>query len=363
MIIICDKDKFNVTVQTALRVISTRVTMPILSGVLINSEDDRIVISSTDLEMSVRAPMEARVMESGSTVVSGRMLGDIVKSLPAGELKLESEEKYLTVKTQTGEYRIREMQAEDFPQIPVWEGESAVRISGGGFLLAVQQTSKASSSDEKRPVLTGTLIEMTDGRKLRLVTTDSYRLAWKEVDTDADVAGWEECIIPTRALNEVSRIAGSSEGDIEIKVQDRQIMFRVDDLVLTSRLIEGQFPNYRQLVPRGERTSVKFMKEEITSVLKRAMVFGHSLRFGVYSDHVRIITETPEVGASREDLPAEVSGEEMEIGFNGAYLLDGIAAAESDRVEIKMDDPQKPVLLKNEDSDNFNYILMPVRLK
>lgn len=364
MIISCEKDKLNSLVQTALRGVSSRVTMPILSGLLINAENNRVVISSTDLEMSVRAGMEADVSESGSTVISGRLLGDVVKTLPSGEVTVETGDKYLTVKTKVGEYRIREMMPEDFPQIPTWEGESVIKASGSEFVSAVQQTARASSSDEKRPVLTGTLIEKGEGGSaIKMVSTDSYRLSWKDLEVSGSSAAWEDCIIPTKTLNEVARLAGSVEDDIEIKMQDKQVMFKLGEMVISSRLIEGQFPNYRQLVPKGEKTALKVNKGDFAGVVKRALIFGHNMRMGVYGDHLTVSTETPEVGDSREEVPADVQGEEMEIGFNGLYLMDGISSIETENVEIRLDDPQKPALMKNDESDRYSYILMPVRLR
>ncbi|MBU4174634.1 MAG: DNA polymerase III subunit beta [Actinobacteria bacterium] len=364
MIVSCKKEGINSIVQSALRGISSKVTIPILTGVLINAERNRLVISSTDLEMSVRAEMDAEVPESGATVVSGRLMGDILKNLRSADVKIESSEKYLTVKSDEGEYRIREMMPEDFPKIPQWEGELVLKAGGGEFLMAVQQTSKASSSDEKRPVLTGTLLEKEVGDgKIRMVSTDSYRLALKELEVTGELTKWEDCIIPTRALNEVARLAGSSDADVEIKMQDKQMMFRVDNLVVSSRLIEGQFPNYRQLLPKGEKTKVKVDREEIIAAIKRSLIFGHNLRFGVYGDHVRITTETPEVGDSKEEVAAEVEGEELEIGFNGVYMMDGVTAVESEKVEIRMDEAQKPAVLGNDGSASYKYVLMPVRLR
>ena len=362
MILSCEKEKLNGCVQTALRAVSSRVTMPILSGILINGEAGRLMISATDLEMSIRSEADAKVQESGSTVVSGRLLGDITKNLPAGDVSVETSDKYLTIKSGGGEYRIREMMPEDFPQIPAWEGEAVLKILGSAFSVAAQQTSRASSSDEKRPVLTGTLIEKKEGAgSIRLVSTDSYRLAWREIEAGGVVSSWGDCIIPSKTLNEVARLAGSADSDVEMKMQENQVMFKAGDLLVTSRLIEGQFPNYMQLVPKGEKTVVKVNKEELLSVLKRAMIFGHNIRLGVYGDHLRIATETPEVGESKEDVAAEVTGEEMEIGFNGGYLMDGVAGVEGEKVEIKMDDPQKPALVKAEESDSYTYIIMPVR--
>lgn len=364
MIFSCEKEKINGLVQTALRGISSRATMPILSGLLINAENGKVTVSSTDLEMSVRSETDAETAESGSTVVSAKLLGDILKSLPPGSITIETGEKYLTVKSDAGAYRIREMKPEDFPRIPEWEGEAAMKIPAGDFIVAVQQTARASSTDEKRPVLTGTLIEKDlSESSLKLVSTDSYRLSWKDMDTGGSVADWEDMIVPTRSMNEVARVAASADADVEMRMQDKQVMFRIGEMVVGSRLIEGQFPNYKQLVPRGEKTTIKADREAVSAAVKRALIFGNNLKVGVYADHLVISTETPDRGDSSENIPAEVQGEEMEIGFNGAYMMDGLSGVESEKVEIRLDDPQKPALIRTEDSDKYNYILMPVRLK
>lgn len=364
MIVTTEKEKLNDLVQTALRAVSSRVTMPILSGILVNAESGKLTLSATDLEMSIRAEMDASIEEPGSTVISGRLIGDIMKNLPGGEVRIETGDKYMTLKSGGGEYRIREMMPEDFPQIPGWEGSSMLKIQGGEFLLGVQQTSRASSSDEKRPVLTGSLLEknVAEGT-IKIVATDSYRLSCKDIGVSGSVDEWEDCIIPTKTLNEVARLASGAEGDVELKMHEKQAMFRIDQMVVSSRLIEGQFPNYKQLIPKGEKTSVKLAKEDLIQVVKRALIFGHNLRFGVYADHVRISTETPEVGESKEEVAAEVAGEEMEIGFNGTYMMDGVTAVDTEKVEIRMDDPQKPALVKADESDKYVYIIMPVRLR
>jgi DNA polymerase-3 subunit beta len=140
-------------------------------------------------------------------------------------------------------------------------------------------------------------------------------------------------------------------------------MFKIGDLVISSRLIEGQFPNYKQLIPKGEKTTVKVPKDELTASVKRALIFGHNMKIGIYGDHLRIATETPEVGDSKEEIPADVTGEEMEIGFNGTYLMDGLSGVQSEKVELRLDDPQKPALIRTEESEKYNYIIMPVRLR
>lgn len=363
MIVSCSKKKLNALVQTALRGVSSRTTMPILSGILINAEDGKLIFSSTDLEISIRAEIEAEVSMAGSTVVSGRYMGDIVKNLPSGKVVLETDEKYLTLSTEIGEYRIREMLPEDFPATIAWGDTPGTSISGAEFMLAVQQTSKASSTDEKRPVLTGTLLEKESDKRIKLVATDGYRLSWKTVELGGELLEWEDVIIPTKTLNEVSRLISLGVDDIEIKLQGKQALFKVGDTVIASRLIEGQFPNYRQLVPKEEKTLIRISRDDITGVVRRALIFGKNIRLDVSGDRITVSTETEEIGDSKEEITAEISGEEVSIGFNGHYFLDGISSAETENVELKFDDPRKPSLIRNDKSDNYNYIVMPVRLK
>lgn len=364
MKVVCEKEKLNHLVQTALRAVSSRVTMPILSGLLLRADGRQVTACGTDLEVSIRVCIDAEVKQGGSAVVSAKMLGDIVKSLPPGRVEIESEDRFLTLRSESGVYRIRGMMPEDFPAIPDWQGESTIECDASLFVKAVQQTSRASSSDEKRPILTGTLVErnLEDGM-LRMVTTDSYRLSWKDVEIRGSLGKWEDCVVPTSALVEVARIASGAGSGVEMKIQDNQVMFRIDDMVVRSRLIEGQFPSYRQLVPQGDRNVIEVQREPLSAVIRRALVFGNNIRLEISENKLQLSTETREVGESSEEIPVDFAGEAMEVGFNGTFLLDGITAAGGDKLTIRMDSSKKPALIKSDEDAGFTYVLMPVRIK
>ncbi len=360
----CEKEKLNNLIQTALRAVSARVTMPILSGVLLSAQNNTLSVCGTDLELTIKASSEARVEKEGSAVASGKLIGEIVKNLPEGDIQIESEEKTLTISSDPGVFSIKIMSPEDFPAVPDWEGEEAFTVSAREFQTAVSQTSRASSNDDKRPVLTGSLVEKNakDG-KIRIVATDSYRLAWKEFEATGNVAAWEDCIIPTKSLVEVARIASGHEADIQARIHERQAMFKVENSTVRSRLIEGQFPQYRQLVPKGEKIVVRGVKGDLVAAIKRALILGHNLRLSIGDGSLTIRAETPDIGESSETISVEVQGGEMEVGFNGFYLVDGISAVEGEEVEIGLDDPQKPGIIKAPDDQSYTYILMPMRLR
>lgn len=360
----CEREKLNNLVQTALRAVSTRVTMPILSGVLLSAHDDTLSVCGTDLELTIKASTDANVEAEGSVVASGRLIGEIVKNLPEGEIRLESGEKNLTVSSDPGTFSIKIMSPEDFPAVAEWEGNEAFSVGSKEFQTAVSQTSRASSNDDKRPVLTGSLVEKNakDG-KIRIVATDSYRLAWAEFEARGNLAAWEDCIVPTKSLVEVARVAAGHGGDIQAKIYERQAMFKIGDMTIRSMLIEGQFPQYKQLVPKGEKTVVVGSKGDLIAAVKRALILGHNLIVSIGGGAMKIKAETPDVGESQETVPVDVQGAEMEVGFNGFYLLDGISAVDGDEVEIGLDDPQKPGIIRGPKETSYTYILMPMRLR
>ncbi|MDD5447648.1 MAG: DNA polymerase III subunit beta [Actinomycetota bacterium] len=364
MIVSCDKKTFNSCVQQAVRVLSSRVAMPILSGVLIECNEAQLVVKSTNLEMSLKAEAGAEVIEDGSSVVSGRILAEVVKNLKDENLKIETDEKYLSVKGEKGVYKIRQMKTEDFPKVAEWEGEKEISIPVKELVTTAGQISKVSATDERRPVFTGILFEKkpeTGG--LRAVATDSYRLAWRDLKLEEDTGSWESSIIPTRSIQEVARIASTLEENIEAKIQNRQALFKIGNVTLAVRLIEGSFPNYNQLIPKEQKTTVTVEKEALLPLIKRATIFGQKIKIDVSSNRLTVSSETPDIGDAWEEIEAEAEGEEVEIGFNGSYLIDGISGIEGEKALIEITSPEKPALVKDAEKNNYNYIIMPLRIK
>jgi DNA polymerase-3 subunit beta len=299
----------------------------------------------------------------GAAVAPGRLLVDLVRLLPQGEVSvaLEAEQATLRVTSGTAEYRLRTYAVDDFPRLPEPPAEGLHTIAAGPLLETIAHVTRAASRDESRPVLTGVLVRFEQGRVV-MAATDSYRLAVKETALTAAPAELE-AIIPVRALEELRRLAVGAE-EVELGIVGNHAVFRVGETWLTTRRIEGQFPNYRQLVPEAFEHEVRLGREELLEAVRRTAVLAQRssplrLRFG--EGQLTISAQAADVGESRESLPAAFAGEELEIGFNAEFLRDGIEAVSGDEVVLKLINPLRPGLLQGGDSD-FWYLIMPIRL-
>jgi DNA polymerase-3 subunit beta len=324
------------------------------------------------MEISIQTSSQAEVDGEGRVVIPARIFNDIVRSLPGGSFSLEHDDSEGTVRLVAGEneYRIRAYAADDYPRLPVFPEEGTFRMSGESLVETVEKVSRSYSRDETRPVLTGILISFEESR-VRMVTTDSYRLSIKETElATTSFEGSREAIIPARAMQEVSRIFSSSdEDDVEVALSENQALFRIGDVVLGTRLIDGNFPEYRRLLPGGFEREISVSREELVGTLRRVNLFAArqtppvpvSLSFSEGS--VEVIVRNGEVGDAHERLSAS-SEDEFLISFNPGYLLDGVSAIDSENVVFKLNEPLKPGLIvpeENGEEPDFLYLIMPMR--
>ena len=332
-------------------------------------------LSATDMEISVQTSSPAEVEEEGRVVIPARIFNDIVRSLPGGRFSLEHNGTAGTVRLVAGEneYRIRAYAADDFPQLPGFEAESAFKMSGELLVETVEKVARSYSRDETRPVLTGILISFEDSR-VRMVTTDSYRLSIKETELATTAfEGSREAIIPARAMQEVSRIfSGSEEKEVEVALGENQALFRVGDVLFGTRLIDGNFPEYKRLLPTSFEREISVSREDLISTLRRVNLFAQrqtppvpvSLSFSEGS--VEVIVRNGEIGEAHERLEA-TSEDEFLISFNPGYLLDGVSAIDTEKVVFKFNEPLKPGLIvpgadgDPEEEPDFLYLIMPMR--
>jgi DNA polymerase III subunit beta len=347
------------------RGLSMRPTVQIFAGVLMQAGSGRLELSATDMELSIRTGLDADVAGEGSAVVPGRLLGDIVRQLPADEVEIEyqAEENTLLVTSGSASYRLRTYAVEDFPRLPEVEGAQASSLDTGPLLEAIACVGRAAGRDESRPVLTGVFVRLGSGR-LAMVATDSYRLSVKESDIAGDVPELE-AIVPARALDELRRIAGGG-GQVELAVLDNHVAFGADGVWLTTRKIDGQFPDHTKLIPESGEFAVDLTltRSELLDVVRRMAVMAHRsspLRLRLAEGELTISVQTPDVGEARESLPTAYSGEPMEIGFNAAYLQDGIESVEGDELLLRLINPLRPGLVQGPE-EGFRYLIMPIRL-
>ena len=366
MKITVDRDALLTQLQTAARVASARTAIQALSGVQL-SVADHCELRATDMEIGLRIPVEAEAVREGVVVLPARLLLDIVRSLPgpSASLELRAAERDVELISGSAVFHIRTLRSEDFPPFPEAEGASSVAVPAGAFISTALKVAGSASRDETRPVLTGILISASDGR-LEMVATDSYRLSVKRTSLDEALEHDFEVNVPARALQELARIAGQVQAsELEISVQRNQIIFGLDGVTLSSRLIEGQFPNYRQLVPESFEHELRMDSAELTGVVRRISLLAQKnrpLRLAFSVGELSVSAETPDVGEAREALPVPFEGETLEIGFNPEFLREGLEAVEEGDVLVKLISPIRPGLIEAADGSGFQYLIMPIRL-
>jgi DNA polymerase-3 subunit beta len=365
MKVTCGRDELADKLQLAGRGVSTRTNVQILAGVMLRAGGGRLHLSATDMEISLRVSLEAEVEDEGAIVVPGRLLVDIVRLLPAGDVTIahRAEEGVAEVTCGSASYKLHTYAAEDFPRLPEVDRDATFAVDREAFVDTIARVSRSSSRDESRPVLTGILVRFEDA-KLVMAATDSYRLSVKETALAKGPGQELEAIVPARALAELSRIAQGGSGTISIGVQENQIVFGVDDVLLTARRIDGQFPNYRQLLPETFEAVIQLPREEFLEIVRRASLMAQRkspLRLRFESGELTVSAQTQDVGEARESLPVSYSGDTIEIGFNAEFLRDGLESVNEDAVRFKLISPLRPGLILGE-SDDFLYLIMPIRL-
>lgn len=371
---VCSTETFGRELALVVRGVSARSTIQLLGGILLEAGEGALKLSATDMEISIQTSSPAEIEGEGRVVIPARIFNDIVRSLPGGSFTLEHDASDGTVRLAAGEneYRIRAYAADDYPQLPAFPEEGTFRMSGESLVETVEKVSRSYSRDETRPVLTGILISFEDSR-VRMVTTDSYRLSIKETELATTAfEGSREAIIPARAMQEVSRIfSGSDETDVEVALSENQALFRVGEVVFGTRLIDGNFPEYRRLLPSGFEREIAVSREDLIGTLRRVNLFAArqtppvpvSLSFS--EGAVEVIVSNGEVGDAHEKLSAS-SEDEFLISFNPSYLLDGVSAIDSDNVVFKLNEPLKPGLIVPDENGegeepDFLYLIMPMR--
>ena len=356
------RDELAQKLGIVARGVSSRTAVQILSGILLRSEGGQLHLAATDMELSLRASLPANVESEGSVVVQGKILVDLVRQLPGNEVVIEhgAEDGVLKITSGASRSQINTFAAADFPRLPELDVQLH-SLKAGAVLETIGRVRRAASRDESRPVLTGILVRFEPG-KLVMAATDSYRLSVKETAIE-DQLPELEAIVPARALEELQRIAAGAEM-LELGVRENQVIFGADGVWLTTRRIDGQFPNYKQLLPDTFEHVVALNRLEVLDVVRRTSVLAQRnspLRLRFAEGELVISSQTQDVGESRESLPIQYVGEPLEIGFNAEFLRDGLDSVEGDEVTINLISPLRPGLLKGGNGD-FWYLIMPIRL-
>lgn len=357
------KEKLLAGLQTVQNVVSTRTTLPILSNVLLQAEGDQVRLTTTDLDVGVSGAITAQIEKPGATTLPARRLANIVRELPAAEIQIEVDSKNVaSIRCGQSFFKILGLPEEEFPPLPKFDDTRTFTISQQLLRDALKKTSYAISTDETRYVLNGILFSFKEN-KLTLVATDGRRLALVDLEIEFPRSQEVDIIVPTKAVTELGRLLGD-EGDVRLSVGENQVAFQIGDTLLASKLIEGNYPNYRQVIPGEAKERVTLERELFFNAVHRVSLLSseksNSVKLIFTKNNIEIAANTPDVGEARESLAVAYKGREFSIAFNPEFLQAPLRALPNDEVYLDLIDEMSPGVIKIQSP--FLYVLMPMRI-
>ncbi len=359
----CERDTLVEALSAAGRAVTTRGgAMPVLAGVKLELVGDQLTVTGSDLDLTITVGVEVAGGEDGITVVPSKLVSDVVRSLRPGSVDVAVDDDDVRIVSSPSEFSIRTIPADEFPELSGAEGD-AVTLDAREFRAAIDQVEKAASSDDARPILTGVLMAAEEDG-LRLVSTDSYRLSVRDLSGTSILSEGQTVLVPSRALKELSRVVGDHE-QITLRLGERDAGFEVGRVSITTRLIEGEFPNYRGLIPQNHPNQLTVDRETLLDAVRRVRLLAQEstpVRLSMSGDGLELVAVTQDVGQAHETVEASYNGTDLTVAFNPEYLIDGIEVAPGDEITLETVDELKPALLKAADDPNFLYLLMPVRV-
>lgn len=363
MKLVTTQDQFAKALGTVSRMVNPRGTLSVLANVLLETKDGRLRVSATNLELGIDYSIGAKIEKQGSITVPARLLTDYVNNLGEEKLELSTKEQALVIKSTGAQSTINGIAASEFPVIPEVKEGKVVAVSAAGIKDIIQKVAIAASADETRPILSGALFHFKDP-ELKVAATDSYRLAELSMQFEKSAPEELKVVVPAKALAELGRIVETEE--VTIRTAENQVQFETEHVRLVSRLLEGEFPKYDQIVPKKLTTKASVKREELTSKIRIASLFSEDAGFGVRltfsaPGKVEVAAETAQVGDSHSSLSGKVSGPENTVAFNARYLLDGLGAVGGETITIESDGKLNPCVVRGKAKD-YLYVVMPLRV-
>jgi DNA polymerase-3 subunit beta len=357
------KEKLLQGLQTVQNVVSTRTTLPILSNVLLEAADGQLRLTTTDLDVGIRGGIEAAIEKPGAATLPARRLFTIVRELPSAEILLEVDSKSVaSIRCGPSFFKILGLPQEEFPPLPNFEGAKTFTLRQKDLKDGLRKTAYAISTDETRYVLNGILFSFKDN-KLTLVATDGRRLALVDIELEFPRSHELDLILPTKAVTELARLV-SEEGDVKMSVSENQVAFEVGGTLLVSKLIEGNYPNYRQVIPPEAKERITLERESFLNTVHRVSLLSseksNSVKLVFSKNNIDIIANTPEVGEARESLPVAYKGREFSVAFNPEFLMAPLRNLPNEEVFLDLIDEMSPGVIKVQSP--FLYVLMPMRI-
>jgi DNA polymerase III subunit beta len=367
----CERDTLVEALSTAGRAVATRGgALPVLSGVRLEVVGDQLRLAGSDLDLTIQVDAAVNGLEDGVSVLPARLIAEIVRALEPGAVTFESGEDEVRVTSGRSQFAVRILPADEFPRLPFpGEGDTAaggdaVTLQAAELAEALRQVVRAASSDDSLPVISGVLMT-AEGAGLRLVATDRYRLAVRDLPGTSVLREGQKVLVPGRALSELQRLLSGAES-VTLRLGERDASFEVGSVRLTTRLIEGEFPPYQKLIPEAMPNRLIVNREALLDAVRRVRLLVKDaitpVRVSLRPDGVECTVITQELGQATEDLDAKYEGTELVMGFNPSFLIDGLEAVGGDEIALETLDPMKPATVRSTDGGDYLYLLMPVRL-
>lgn len=364
----CPRETLHQGLQTVQKAVSTKTTLPILTGILLEAGENRLRLLATDLELGIECFIPVQTKQEGAIVLEGRYLTEIIRRLPEEEVEVtvDEEKKMAEIRCAKSVFRVHAMPAEDFPSLPENEGDLLLRIELPVFRQMVKETSFAVALDDTRPFLTGVLLELAEN-VVRMVATDTSRLALRQIAA-GETYQPVQALVPTKALLEASRqVSSAEEEEVEITLGRKNITFEMDGVKIVSRLIEGQFPSYQQVIPKQSQTKVQAQRLPFLQAAERASLLGREgtsvVKMQISGDRMILSANVPEVGQAHEEVAIAKEGEDLEIAFNARFLIDVLRTLEAPEVLLELTGVHSPGLVKPVSEEDYTYVIMPVMVR
>lgn len=362
---ICSKENLIEGINIVQKAVSTKTTLPILEGILIQAEN-KLKLTGNDLEIGIECYVEADVMQQGSIVLNSKMLGDIIRKLPNSEVSVElKDNNMIIIECEKSHFELKGIPSAGFPAIPSIVKENSLDVSQKTVRDMIKQTIFAVSMDENRPILTGSLIECKSNQ-VTFVSIDGFRLALRKSEAHGEIKDFS-VVIPGKTLNEISKILQPLDEIVNIISSNNQIMFDFGNCKVVSRLIEGEYLNYRSIIPQDFETKIRVNTKEMLSSIERASLLTmeekkYPVKFSI-SDDKLVISSNTELGAVREEIRVDTTGNNMDIGFNPRYFMDALKVIEEDTVDVFFTSNVGPCTIRPVEKEIFAYMILPVRIK
>lgn len=362
----CQQQELSTAINLVSKAVSGKTTLPILSGIYFETKGDQLRLIGNDLNLSIETFMDADISEQGSVVIPARLLTELIKKLPNSSVEINvSENNVITINCVDSSFKIVGLPGNEYPELPAIDDQNSFEIDKELFSNMIRQTSFAISQDESRPILTGALLEIENG-KFNMVAIDGFRMAIKRANVKTTLSN--KAVVPGRTLNEINKIISQvdSKGDLKISFDDKQVLFTLDTLKVYSRLLAGEFINYTQILPSDFKSVAKVNSDQFLTCIDRSFLMARenknvAIKLEIKDDLIKI-SSSSEMGSSMEKVSIELEGNDLEIGFNPKYLIDALKVIDSEDITLELINNVSPCIIKPIDHDNYTYLVLPCRI-